>query len=94
MIEFETALIASFLLLTDIICSGIAAWRANPQLRVISGASTSVVVTLVVGPERLYQYLTVSQLTALFRQAPESEVLAPAARLGGRSTGWPLGCGL
>ncbi|MFV3089547.1 hypothetical protein ACNJYG_03460 [Pseudomonas sp. GW6] len=49
MIEFETALIAALLLLTDIICSGIAAWRGNPQLTVISGAATSAGVTLVVG---------------------------------------------
>ncbi len=49
MIEFETALIASLLLLTDIICSGIAAWRANPKLSLISGAATSAGVTLVVG---------------------------------------------
>ncbi|NRH26054.1 hypothetical protein [Pseudomonas sp. MS19] len=49
MIEFETALIAALLLLTDIICSGIAAWRSNPQLSVISGSATSTGVTLVVG---------------------------------------------
>lgn len=49
MIEFETALIAALLLLTDIICSGIAAWRGNPQLSVISGSATSAGVTLLVG---------------------------------------------
>jgi hypothetical protein len=49
MIEFETALIAALLLLTDIICSGIAAWRSNPQLSAISGSATSAGVTLVVG---------------------------------------------
>ena len=49
MIELETALIASLLLLTDIICSGIAAWRGNLQLSVISGSATSAGVTLVVG---------------------------------------------
>lgn len=49
MIVLETAVIAAFLLLADIICSGIAAWRGNPQLSVISGSATSAGVTLVVG---------------------------------------------
>lgn len=49
MIELETGLIAAMLLLTDIVCSGIAAWRSNPQLTVISGSATSAGVTLVVG---------------------------------------------
>lgn len=49
MIVLETAVIAAFLLLADMICSGIAAWRCNPQLSVISGSATSAGVTLVVG---------------------------------------------
>lgn len=49
MIVLETAVIAAFLLLADMICSGIAAWRGNPQLSVISGSATSAGVTLVVG---------------------------------------------
>ena len=49
MIVLETALIAAFLLLADMICSGIAAWRGNPQLSAISGSATSAGVTLVVG---------------------------------------------
>lgn len=49
MIEFEIALIAALLLLTDMVCSGIAAWLGNPQLSVISCSATSAGVTLVVG---------------------------------------------
>ena len=49
MIVLETAVIAAFLLLADMICSGIAAWRGNPQLSAISGSATSAGVTLVVG---------------------------------------------
>lgn len=49
MIVLETAVIAAFLLLADMICSGIAAWRGNPQLSVISGSATSAGVTLVIG---------------------------------------------
>ncbi|WP_339730226.1 hypothetical protein [uncultured Pseudomonas sp.] len=49
MIELETALIAALLLLADMVCSGLAAWRGNPQLSVISGSATSAGVTLVVG---------------------------------------------
>lgn len=49
MIELETAFIAALLLLADMVCSGIAAWRGNPQLSVISGSATSGGVTLVVG---------------------------------------------
>lgn len=49
MIEFETAAIAALLLLADMVCSGIAAWRGNPHLSVISGSATSAGVTLVVG---------------------------------------------
>lgn len=39
MIELETATIAALLLLVDMVCSGIAAWRGNPQLSVISGSA-------------------------------------------------------
>ena len=49
MIVLETAVIAAFLLLADMICSGIAAWRGNPQLSAISGSATSAGVTLVDG---------------------------------------------
>lgn len=49
MIELETALIAALLLLADMVCSGLAAWRGNPQLSVISGSATSAGVTLLVG---------------------------------------------
>jgi hypothetical protein len=49
MIELETALIAALLLLADMVCSGLAAWRGNPKLSVISGSATSAGVTLVVG---------------------------------------------
>ncbi|MBU0808319.1 MAG: hypothetical protein KKD30_14725 [Gammaproteobacteria bacterium] len=49
MIELETALITALLLLADMVCSGLAAWRGNPQLSVISGSATSAGVTLVVG---------------------------------------------
>ncbi|HCH78859.1 hypothetical protein [Stutzerimonas kunmingensis] len=49
MIELETAAIAALLLLADMVCSGIAAWRGNPQLSVISGSATSAGATLVVG---------------------------------------------
>ena len=49
MIELEIAAIAALLLLADMVCSGIAAWRGNPQLSVISGSATSAGVTLVVG---------------------------------------------
>lgn len=49
MIELETAAIAALLLPVDMVCSGIAAWRGNPQLSVISGSATSAGATLVVG---------------------------------------------
>ena len=49
MIELEIAIVATLLLLTDMVCSGIAAWRSNPRLSVISGSATSGGVTLVVG---------------------------------------------
>ena len=49
MIELETAAIAALLLLADMVCSGIAAWRGTPQLSVISGSATSAGVTLVIG---------------------------------------------
>jgi len=49
MIVLEAAVIAAFLLLADMICSGIAAWRGNPQLSAISGSATSAGVTLVLG---------------------------------------------
>ena len=49
MIVLETAVIAAFLLLADMICSGIAAWRGNPKLSAISGSAASAGVTLVVG---------------------------------------------
>lgn len=43
MIELETATIAALLLLADMVCSGIAAWRGPPQLSVISGSATLVI---------------------------------------------------
>lgn len=49
MIELETATIAALLLLADMVCSGIAAWRGPPQLSVISGSATSAGATLVIG---------------------------------------------
>lgn len=48
MIELETAIVAALLLLADMVCSGIAAWRSNPQLSAISGSATSAGVTLVI----------------------------------------------
>ncbi len=49
MIELETAAIAALLLLTDMICSGIAAWRQNPKLSAVAGSATSGGALLVLG---------------------------------------------
>ena len=49
MIELEIAIVAALLLLTDMVCSGIAAWRSNPQLSAIAGSATTGGTSLVIG---------------------------------------------